>query len=159
MAKNSVFIRAILWVYGVFAESKAAEFVYGFLHGVFIAVRGSMPGRILTREKGVEQYAAHSVFYRTLSGIWNGFLSFFGKIYAWLSRVNTGSVNRKIFDSVLQNSYLLHLETLVFLSVFVIFIVPHTFWNNLYATILTVGLCVLYFVCLQMPDKMLFRQI
>lgn len=148
MAKNSVFIRAILWVYGVFAESKAAEFVYGFLRGVFIAVRGSIPGRILTREKGVEQYVAHSVFYRALSGIWNGFLSFFGKIYAWLSRVNTGSVNRKIFDSVLQNSYLLHLETLVFLSVFVIFIVPHTFWNNLYATILTVGLCGLYFVCL-----------
>ncbi len=148
MAKNSVFVRALLWIYAVLAESKAVRFLSGCIRAVGVALGESLPGRFLRRETGVERHAETSLFYRGLSAVWNGVLRFFEKIYGWLSRKNEGSVNRRFFDSVLQNSYILHLETLLCLSVFVIFIVPHDMWNNLYATLLTAGLVGMYFLCL-----------
>ena len=148
MKENSVFVRALLWAYAVFSESLAARFLYGVIRAVGIACAESVPGRFLRRETGIEVYASSSVFYRVLSAIINGVLRFFGKIYAFFARVNSESINRRFFDSVLQNSYVLHLETLLCLSVFIIFIVPHALWNNLYATLLTAGLCGMYFLCL-----------
>lgn len=148
MAKNSVFVRTLLFIYAVLMESGVVRFFSSCIRAVGVAFGESLPGRFLRREEGVERYASSSLFYRALSAVWNGILHVFEKIYGWLSRKNEGSVNRRFFESVLQNSYVLHLETLLFLSVLFIFIVPHDLWNNLYATLLVAGLGGIYFLCL-----------
>lgn len=128
-------------------DSATVRGITAVLRFVGNCFRSSIFGRILCRKESIDTYADTSVFYRGVCAVWGGICRFFGRIYGALRRVNTGSVNNRFFENVLQKSYIFHGEALLSIFICAIFIVPHDFWNNMYATIAAAILAVIYFLC------------
>ncbi len=146
--QNSIFCRFFLRLYRLAQESVVIRGIAAIFSAVGTCLRGSIFGRVFCRETSVDDYAAASLLYRGLGKLWRGILGFFTRIYAFLRRINEGSLNYRFYKGAVEGSFLFHMESLLALSVLVIFVVPHQFWNNLYATAITLVLAYLYFVCL-----------
>ncbi|MBQ7037264.1 MAG: O-antigen ligase family protein [Clostridia bacterium] len=159
MISESVILSFFVRLYHLAMDSCIIRAVSAVLDFIGRSFRGSVLGKIFCREKSVDAYAEGSVFYGALDRLWQGILRFFGRIYEKIRQLNTESVNRKIFDSAVMGSYVLHMETLLAVAVFVIFAVPHDFWNNLYASVLAAGLFLVYFLCILSGKKELGRSV
>ncbi len=146
--QNSIFCRFFLWLYHAAGESAVIRGIAAVLRAVGRTVRGSIFGRMLCREKSTDSYAADSVLYRRIGAVRRGVTGFFARLYGGLRRTNTGSLNEKLYQRACKGSFLLHLESLLAIFVLLIFVVPHDFWNNLYATALVGLLTVVYFLCI-----------
>ncbi len=148
MISSSIICSFFIRLFRVLMDSATVRGItsaFGFLGR---AARGSVLGKVLCREESVDTHAASSRFYQGFGAVWQGILRFFGRIYESLRRLNTGSVNERFFTNILGGSFVFHMEALLAIGVFGIFIVPHDFWNNMYGSILVAVLCVLYFLCL-----------
>lgn len=148
MISESVILSFFIRLFHIAMESKIICAISSALDFIGRCFGGSIFGKIFCRAESTDSFAEGSFFYRTIDRILKGVLRFFGRIYDFLRRVNTESVNRKIFDSCVMGSYAFHMETLLALAVCVIFIIPHDYWNNLYASVLTLALFSVYFLCL-----------
>ncbi len=148
MISSSIICSFFIRLFRILMDSAIIRGITSAFGFVGRAARESVPGKILCREGSIDGYTSSSRFYGGISAVWNGILRFFGRIYEWFRRLNTESVNRKFFDNTIQGSFTFHLESLLALGVFAIFVVPHDFWNNLYGTILVFALFAVYFLCL-----------
>jgi len=146
--QNSVFCRFFLWLYHAAGQSTVIRVIEAALGAVGRAMRGSIFGRILCRKTSIDSYTGTSVLYRGMGAVREGITGFFARIYGKLRRINTGSLNARIYEKTFRGSFLFHLESLLAVFVLLIFILPHKMWNNLYATALTALLTVVYFLCI-----------
>lgn len=146
--QNSVICKFFLWLGRAIGNSAILRGIALAIAGVGNIVRGSVFGRILCRETGTDGYQDTSVLYRGIGTVRRGITAFFGRRYDALRRLNGGSLNQKLYEKTFAASFLFHLETLLAVFVLLIFIVPHDYWNNLYATALVGLLAAVYFLCL-----------
>lgn len=158
MISGSVICTFFVRLFHLAMDSGIIRAVSALLDFIGRCFRGSVLGKIFCREGSVDSYTEGSFFYRVLDRLWQAVLRFFGRIYESIRRVNTESVNRKIFESAVRGSYVLHMEALLAISVCVIFMIPHDFWNNLYASVLAAALFLVYFLCILSGKKELGKQ-
>lgn len=92
-----------------------------------------------------EEYRCNSLLYRIVSEIKDVVLSFFSKIYSFIEKRNKYGINRYIFDLLLKNKYFTY-EYFCAALVAIMLIVPHDYWNNLYAVIIAFVLLGAYFI-------------
>lgn len=148
MVENSKICKAFLWVYSVLTESVFFRFLLRAIGRLGTILRESAPGLFLCREKSIDDFAASSKFYRGLACVLRGIYRPFRKLYMYIRRYNEESINRRFFEGIVQNAYVLRPETLLGLGVLVLFLVPHTFWNNLYAAGMAAALVGVYILCI-----------
>ncbi len=168
--QNSVFCRMLLWLFGAVQESAVLRCIVfcvrrlcSFLGGVLggsVAFRwistvlgvigrvfaGSVFGRVLCRKDCIDDYTDSSAFYRCVNAIRKKVVGCFASVTAVFCRINSGSLNEKLYRKALGRFSWFRLETLLTAAVFLIFIIPHEMWNNLYAAVLAVCLAAGYFL-------------
>lgn len=101
--------------------------------GVFLArtAKGCLLGRVFSA-KNADDYASSSVFYSVLSAVWRFIYGIFTKIY---EAARSGIVFKTV-RCLAKNSALCKTETALAFGIFLIFVCPHTKWNNMYALLI-----------------------
>lgn len=149
------------FIYSVFAFLAAAvknSFIVRILKAILSAFEKAaktsfFAGKIFSRKKA-EDYAETSVFYRVLKKV-SGFIAGILKhIYQSIRKFNSGSVNERIYHRIFAGSYLLRMENIIAVSVMVMMIIPHNFWNNMYALLLAFFLLAYYVLTLSSGKRM-----
>lgn len=148
MISESIILSFFIRLYHIAMDAKIVRAFSAALDFIGRSFGESIFGKIFCRKESTDSYKEGSFFYGVFDRIWQSVLRFFGRIYDFIRRVNTESVNRKIFDSAVMGSYTFHMETLLAIVVCIIFLIPHDYWNNLYASILVLALFGVYFLCL-----------
>ena len=148
MAESSFFCTFFVRLFTAIRESAVVRFITKLFSRIGTALGGCLIGRILCRKTCTDDYTDTSVFYACLRKVWNALLRAFSAAYAWLRRLNEGSLNNRFYERTVKSSYFLHLDTLLVWGIFAIYVVPHDFWNNLFATAFAVLILFVYCLCL-----------
>ena len=109
--------------------------------GGFLAesAKGCLLGRLFSA-KNADDYNSSSVFYSALSTIWRFIYGVFAKIY----ETARSGVFFRVLRYLLKDSALCKTETVLACGIFLIFVCPHTKWNNMYALLLALLALVFY---------------
>ncbi len=145
LQESVILNRCIFWLrrlYEIVQESVIYRWILTALCAIGTVLRGCIFGRMLCRDGCVDGYTGESALYRKTGRLWGRFKSLCGTIGKGLGRVNSGSLNEKLYRKTLGR---FSTETVIGAVIFLIFIVPHANWNNLYALVLAGFLAVLYF--------------
>lgn len=158
MIEGSVVITLFKRLCIAFMTSIPVRILNRLFHAIGQCARGSKVIKWFVRPTNIDSRVDTSFFYGLLRKVWNSILQFFSRLYARIAGLNNGSLNNRLYNRLIKPSFFLHLSTLLFIGVLVIFIIPHNYWNNLYALLFVLGLCGLYFLCLLSGRKDLGRQ-
>lgn len=148
MLKTSVAARAVAFLWRTLLDSR----IFGILEAVTVyfafAYRQSTLRKIILGTGNIEKYTDSSVFYNILCKIASFFTSFFVNTALAISHAAKNSFIAKAYTLLSNGSFLFDSKNFFALCIMVIFLVPHELWNNMYALIIALFLCIVYVFCL-----------
>ena len=129
MLKNSCILSFLSWLHSVIKNSFIFRFIERIITNIADCYAKSNFKKILSGKAPLEDSSQGSWFYRALSAVSKPFLWFFKK----LSAISQTSAILKMFKGAVSDSAILrNVFDIPFLCC-VIFLIPHDYWNNLYA--------------------------
>ncbi len=140
MYNSSICIRAAKTVYHFITNSVVYRFMLAVLSYLIDAYKDSCFRKFLLKLGSSENFTETSLFYKFFNSIFGFFFLLSRKFYAYFKN----SVTYKILKTSLKNSFFFSFKNSMPILIFIMFSVPHDLWNNTYALIMALAMCVLY---------------
>ncbi len=144
MLETSITVRFVSLLYN---ELRGSRF-FGLLDTITLflayAYRESFLRKLILGVGNLENYTKESLFYRFVDKVAGFFVGIVKKICILLRNANETSLNKKVFVKLTDGSFVCSINNFFPLCIMAIFLVPHEIWNNMYALLLALLLCVLY---------------
>ena len=122
--------------------------VFAILRAVYHWFRNawqySLIRRMLVHVSRIQEKYEASLFARILNGVLGGISGALGRFFRWFGRINSGSVNGRVFRKCFSGSFIFRFEALFGIFIAAMFLFPHDNWNNSYALAGAVDFLALY---------------
>ena len=148
MLESSVTAGVFKWLWNELKQSKFFGVLMAVTAYFAYAYKYSTLRKIILGVGNVENYTETSVFYRILSSVCNFFVNLFTKIASFFINAAKGSLIAKFYANVVKGSFIFDTNNFFALCIMFIFLVPHDYWNNMYALAAALMLCGVYVFCL-----------
>lgn len=154
MVQSSLVCALFVRLWTALCESKIIKLLSAVTNAFERGVKTSKTVGLFVKHNPPEQYADTSVFYRLISKIAGVFVKLFTGIYNGIRKINSGSICEKVYGKTFGGSYIFKMEIMLSLAVFVMMLVPHKLWNNMYALGIALILTLFYVLTLSSGKAM-----
>ncbi|MBQ4159341.1 MAG: O-antigen ligase family protein [Clostridia bacterium] len=148
MFQQSITGHILLWFKGLLLQYDASV-TYRMIMRVANAIEEkflqSGIHHFFTTPSKAEALYKNSLIYAILSFLWQKCLLLIQKCSSYIGRINQNGINRAIYNKISQTG-ICKLEHLCAIFFALMLLVPHTYWNNLYAFIGALALSAVYLV-------------
>lgn len=148
MLKDSITMHVLMWLKNILLSYKESFFynlILRFVSRLGEIFRCSMLRNLIVSETRYEKSYPSSVTYSVANRIIGLLLGIFRNIYNLILRASQDGVLRRIYSKV-HNTGFFKFEYIYAAFFFVMMIVPHDYWNNIYAVGMAGVFCVMYLV-------------
>lgn len=140
-----VFLAVKQFVLSFYDSSVTKRVIMRFVAFLKRYFESSIVYRIFMCKSPADNMRRKSMIYRAVSASVNSIVSVFSHMYVYIKKNNTFGINRYIFDTLSEKKYFAY-EYFCAALIAVMLIVPHNYWNNLYAVLFAFALLGLYFL-------------
>lgn len=152
MFENSCIVSGILALanrlYGMFYESAVIRLLARLVGVCGRLVKNSGIYSFFAKDSRLEAKTQTSFFYSLADDICQSLLRFFTAIYRKLHTYNETGVNAALYNRFVRGSFFCSLDGLLAVFIFLVALIPHTLWNNMYLLLGAVGVSGVYFLVL-----------
>ncbi len=150
MIYDSIFISFLLRLFNIAKQSKLFAAAH-MLSTAFSECFAARAFRRFTESPRIEERYAHtSVFYGVINGVWGGIIS----LLRFVMRPFLGAAQGSTLVRLAKTSAVFNFENILFGFILIIFIIPHGYWNNMYALAGTLVVAGLYALSLARGKKL-----
>ncbi len=147
MLNSSVAVRFVKYLWLAFKESTFFAILLGITDYIANAYKHSILRKIILGTGNLENYTRDSVFFKIISKILYFFTTAAMGISSFFVNASKNSLCVKCISFACRGSAVFNLYTLFPFAIMCMFLVPHEMWNNMYALVIALLLCVVYFMC------------
>ncbi len=144
MIETSITVSFLKVLWNTFENSWIYSFVLSVISFFVSSYNCSLLKRIILDCGNFEKYTESSLFYNLLSVIISFVLSVVRAITGFVSTIFDGSIIKKTYINWFKSSSVFSFEGFFSLCIVGMFLVPHDYWNNMYALLIALFLCVIY---------------
>ncbi len=145
---NSIFISLFIKICIVFKESLFYRTINSVLDRLSEDLKTSVFWKVLTKITFLESKKEDSLFCKAIQKTADVFIKITQKIYNFIKKLNTGSITEAVYKKVFADSFFLRYENMLAILISLVFVIPHQYWNNMYALIIAVFLAFFYVLSL-----------